>query len=657
LFVFAFKLGTCQLTGVINAYTPLTTISSNTLVVASNTDFAVGDKVLAIQMKGATIDLTNTSLYGTISATNNAGNFAFGTISSTVGTTTIVLTASLSAAFTTGGSNRVQLVRVKTVNTNTAVTGNVTPTAWNGTIGGVVVLEVLGTLTINAGCRIDASGRGFRGGAVSGTSDGTAWCNWSEFRSTNIVAACYQGIYAQKGEGIAEDALNDYGRGPLANGGGGSGEHNGGGAGGGNVSPGGDGGRQFTGCPIRRNNTGASCNTPAGGAVQSSSCDPAVVTSTSDVMVGGLGGKSLISGSANNKIFMGGGGGGGQQNGAGGTGGGNGGGIIIVSTNSLVNNSGFSDAIRANGSAAAATTGNEGAGGGGAGGSLIIETSSFNNAITLSAAGGNGGNAVTSNVSCRGPGGGGGGGLIWISGLVVAPVNLTTNILSGSAGSVVCSAPATCGGAAPAANTLACLGDLLFCAVTPTANGVVQANLVLPLPLKLLNFSSLCLSDYTEISWLTTSEVDNGYFVLLKSNDALSWEEVGRVNSNSDAGSENSYSFNDKTANSSNVVYYKLKSVAKDNSVEYSSIIAGKCKANANYNFSVVNNMGLDVKFDKLPYKVSIYNMLGQFVQEIKIDSSLFYHINTFSFAEGAYMIIADYGNQTVTKKVLINYY
>ncbi|MBA3679896.1 MAG: T9SS type A sorting domain-containing protein [Bacteroidetes bacterium] len=655
LCLFFVKLSFAQLTGAVNVYSDVTSISGTTLTVGSSASFSVGGKILLIQMKGATIDITNTSNYGTPSAINNAGNFAFLTILSKPTASTIVTTSATSVVFTTGGANRVQIVSVRTVTSNATVTGNVTPAAWNGTVGGVVVLEILGSLTINAGFRIDATGFGFKGGAVSGISDGSAWCNWSDFRSTNITTVCYQGIYAQKGEGIGEDSGNDYGRGPLVNGGGGAGEHNGGGGGGGNVSAGGNGGRQISDCGYRRNNTGASCNTPAPGTIQTNTCS-AVTTSTSDVMVGGMGGRALTSGSSNNKIFMGGGGGGGQQNAAGGSGGGNGGGIVIVVTNTVINNSGFTDAIRANGSSAANTTGNEGAGGGGAGGSILIQTNNFNNAITISASGGNGGNATTNIVNCRGPGGGGGGGLIWINGLTATPTNLTTNVLSGTAGSVICSSSAVCGGVPPSTNTLICVSNLLYCAVTPTANGTVQTNVIIPLPVKLIEFKTTCFLNYTEIAWQTVDEKNMSSFGVQKSQDAISWIDLTSITAINLPG-YNNYSIKDNSFNSWPLVYYRLKRIGFDNTVSYSSIIIGKCLANSYYDFTVAMNYGMDVHFNRQPNKVRIYNVLGQFIEEIKLDQSPSYHINTFNYAEGVYIVVADFGTQTVSKKILVNYH
>lgn len=642
-----------NINGIVNVYAEVTNIGGPNVNVPSTTGFSVGDKVLIIQMKGSTINTSNTSAYGTISSLNNAGNFQFNQILNVGGVSVLTMTSAPTVAFTTGGNNRVQIIRVRSVIGNAIVNGNITASAWNGTVGGIVAIEVTGSLTINPGFRINADGVGFRAGAVSTISDGNAWCNWSEFRSPNITAACYQGIYAQKGEGAAEDPGFDYARGPLANGGGGSGEHNGGGGGGGNVAPGGDGGRQFSNCPLRRNNTGTGCGTPAGGAVQDNTCSVAVFTATDNVMVGGLGGKSLTSGSANNKIFLGGGGGGGQQNGAGGTSGANGGGIVIISTNTLINNSGLNNAISAEGNSAAATTGNEGAGGGGAGGTILLEALSIANTITISARGGNGGNSVTNNINCRGPGGGGGGGLIWINGLTTTPVGLTTNVLSGTAGSVICSNAGTCGGTPPSSNTLACFGNLLFCAVTPSSNGVVQANLNIPLPIELVKFDAVCKANYTEISFLTASEKDVIEFVLQKSNNAVTWDDIYTFASSAPSSTVKKYTFNDYSVNSNSNAYYRLKLIY-NNATETSHKIVSICKGNNEYNFDVLYETGITIKLKMLPKKLTIYNTLGQLVKNVDLDGSYEYSIYLSDFANGIYMINAEFEKTSVSKKVVL---
>jgi hypothetical protein len=249
-----------SISGIINTYTAVTALTASSATVASTTGFSVGQKVLLIQMQGAVIETANTSSFGNISSISQAGNYEFARISGISGST---ITFSNPIANTYNTSGRVQLVTVPEYN-NVTVTGQVNAQAWNGTTGGIIVFDALGTITMNAA--INANGAGFRGGGVS-TNFFTTCPN-----NTNFAFSGPGPNGGQKGEGISIiTAAQSAGRGKAANGGGGGNEVNAGGAGGSNGGSGGTGGNEF-----------ATCN----GAL------------------GGLGGAGLSSFFSQNKIFL-----------------------------------------------------------------------------------------------------------------------------------------------------------------------------------------------------------------------------------------------------------------------------------------------------------------------------------------------------------------
>jgi len=336
-----------------------------------------------MQMKGATIDTSNTALFGSITNYNNAGFYELLTIDSISGSEIFFTTKTLRRYAPAG---LVQLIRVATY-TNVTVSGPLTAAPWNGTTGGVLALEVSGTLTLNA--NIDVSGRGFRGGDSSFQNGGAGCTAYKYARAVGDA-----GI---KGESIVIPATSwDAGRGALASGGGGGNCHNSGGGGGSNGGAGGIGGREWS----------------------------------SSFNVGGVGGYALNN-SAASRAFLGGGGGGGHQNNHVGTNGAPGGGIVIISANRITGNG---NAIRANGASNTATTGQDGAGGGGGGGTLLLQTPNFTGPVTLEARGGNGGDIQPN--PCHGPGGGGGGGVIYHS-IATLPGAVTARVDSGTPGSVL----------------------------------------------------------------------------------------------------------------------------------------------------------------------------------------------------------------------------
>jgi uncharacterized repeat protein (TIGR01451 family) len=441
--------GTGTISGVINTYYPGkadVAAGSSAISIDAATGamqpIAVGDLLLVIQMQDATIGTANTVKYG--SGTNGgggrgytslgqSGRYEFVRATSAVGTGGGTLTI---AGATGGGLTNAyfytapgaasaresfQVIKVPQYDQAT-ISGTVSAAPWNGSAGGVVVLDVARRLTFNGGT-VTASGLGFRGGGGRRLTGGAG--SNGDYAATSTTAP--GGTHGSKGEGIAgtpryvdqQGVLQDLGveglpggslgRGAPGNAGGGgtdgnpaANDENTGGGGGSNVGAGGLGGHAWcttapTGCPL----------------------------------TGGLAAVA-IPGASVTQIIMGGGGGAGTNNDGTGTpsnglasSGAAGGGIVIVRAGEVAG----TGTLSANGASAYGTVLNDGTGGGGAGGTILFATLNTvaGSSFSASAAGGNGG-SNTGNGAAHGPGGGGGGGFI------MAPFGVTTNVLGGGAG-------------------------------------------------------------------------------------------------------------------------------------------------------------------------------------------------------------------------------
>lgn len=383
-----------NINGVINTYKKITYIDPTKTrlgVPTASTGFAAGDRVLIIQMKGAAINTTNTSAYGSITGLNSAGYYEYNNVQGTT-TDSIFLAGPLCRNYNT--SDSVQIIRVPVYTGTVNVTGMLTAAPFNGSTGGVLVFEVNGTLNLQA--NIDVSDRGYRGGNVFGTS----------FLCANANFYTAQGAFTsegKKGEGSAHYILTqECGRGKLAQGGGGAGSGNTGGGGGANIGTGGMGGKEYSGCAT-------------------------TVTNQS------YGGEAIVP--VPERAFMGGGGGGPQRdNGNTVYNGGNGGALILIKATTITGNS---NVIRSNGQGITNVIADEGTSGGGAGGSIYLICNNFTTPLTIEAKGGVGGsnNNVSFASFCHGPGGGGGGGLIWFS-TGATPAGITTTVTGGAAGTI-----------------------------------------------------------------------------------------------------------------------------------------------------------------------------------------------------------------------------
>lgn len=467
---------------VLNAYTNVTAniaIGATSISVANgsltNTYFTAalgsGDLILIIQMQGADLDvnttptsswggnytlsnsamadITNMNNYrpdwGTVTNYNNAGKYEYAEVLSVSGTT-INVRCALKNAYTSSG--HVQVVRVPRIG-NLTLNANATiiPLTWDGTIGGIVALEVNGTLNFGTNSKIVASGYGFRGGVTDNTSGGPGSASDVGKPGSNAAS---EG--SEKGEGIGGSStatgevtvnyLSRYGCGAPANGGGGGNYKNSGGGGGSNIGTGTYNGK---GVPTPGYATfwnleaAGMATTPSSGGgrggYSGSQSDQneatvgpnnAAWSGDSRRKEGGLGGHPLTYDAT--RVFMGGGGGAGEMDQNEGGSGGAGGGIVFLQSYGSVTGTGIIEANGANGQNSNPTgatpgigvkKGVDGAGGAGGGGAIVISNGTALPAtITLNANGGNGGNnalafgTFTSGVEADGPGGGGGGGMI-----------------------------------------------------------------------------------------------------------------------------------------------------------------------------------------------------------------------------------------------------
>ncbi|MCC6286988.1 MAG: T9SS type A sorting domain-containing protein [Chitinophagaceae bacterium] len=75
------------------------------------------------------------------------------------------------------------------------------------------------------------------------------------------------------------------------------------------------------------------------------------------------------------------------------------------------------------------------------------------------------------------------------------------------------------------------------------------------------------------LNWQTASEINNNYFEIEKSNDAVNFTAIGRVYSKGNSNVTSSYKFLDNNAGTTGKIYYRLKQVDNDGASSYSSTV------------------------------------------------------------------------------------
>ena len=122
-------------------------------------------------------------------------------------------------------------------------------------------------------------------------------------------------------------------------------------------------------------------------------------------------------------------------------------------------------------------------------------------------------------------------------------------------------------------NVLATKTSPITCTIEQLNTATVTVNPVLPV--ELINFTAEEdeNSHAIHLTWATASELNNDYFVIERSSDAVSFDAIGQVQGAGDSQERLDYNFTD-TKPTTNLSYYRLKQVDFDGSHHYSSIIS-----------------------------------------------------------------------------------
>ena len=409
-----------------------------------------GDLVLVMQMQCASLNSSDSLQYGDGAAGEPASGYAdpasgclagqYQFVRAGAGSSNGLLSLAGSPlqhayqqqpATPNGGRRTVQVVRVPQYR-NAQLVGTLVPLPWDGNTGGIVVMDVAGSLALN-GQAIVADGAGFRGGAGRSRSavDAVERFRWDmddrhgvkgegiagtpRFVSDKRDAGSGSAPITDLGAGwggypTGTASTGDYARGaPGTAGGGGAfwnaASDNGGGGGGGNGGAGGRGGAGWR-------STGYAGIT-------------ADYANLPDRKWGYGGGR--FTGAGVPRLVLGGGGGAGDNNAnstPGQSSGAAGGGIVMVRAGSITGNG----TVTARGARAADNPANDGAGGGGGGGGVLVIATTWTASLAVDVQGGRGGDAWLNGSSAHGPGGGGGGGVVYTSALAA------TTLLGGAPG-------------------------------------------------------------------------------------------------------------------------------------------------------------------------------------------------------------------------------
>lgn len=193
-------------------------------------------------------------------------------------------------------------------------------------------------------------------------------------------------------------------------------------------------------------------------------------------------------------------------------------------------------------------------------------------------------------------------------------------------------------------------------AVTNSGSTVsILRNTCLTLPIELFSFTAKLHSEKVLLEWSTASEVNNDYFTMERSHNAIDFENIGEVNGAGTSGMAFSYSFIDEYP-ADGLNYYRLKQTDYDGQFTYSAVVVIEVSANPYALVAYPNpfHHELMIHGTTAGGRVMLYDVVGQEVYRGETMEGLT-KIVPGTLRSGIYLLSYTLGNKTKQFRIVKN--
>jgi hypothetical protein len=189
-----------------------------------------------------------------------------------------------------------------------------------------------------------------------------------------------------------------------------------------------------------------------------------------------------------------------------------------------------------------------------------------------------------------------------------------------------------------------------------------------PLPIELLNFTATVMGEDVQLNWITTTEINNDYFNVERSENGLNFESIGEIAGSGNSNALINYEFYDDSP-VFGTSYYRLKQTDFDGKFEYFNIIAvnfnkdedGICTLHV-YPNPCVGSCVIDLKdcpLDNNQVNVELYDAFGKkIVNRItpkSKDKDISFHLNSSNnLAPGVYIVKSTANGKSESSKIIV---
>lgn len=190
--------------------------------------------------------------------------------------------------------------------------------------------------------------------------------------------------------------------------------------------------------------------------------------------------------------------------------------------------------------------------------------------------------------------------------------------------------------------------------------------LIDPLPIELLSFETKVRGNIVDITWATASEINNDFFTIEKTTNAIEFEDVANVKGNGNSTSVINYGAIDEQP-TEGVSFYRLKQTDFDGNQTYSELRKVRFEKNSDFYFNIFPNPSDDGLF-KLQINsnqnedvlVVVYDTFGNVMYSKVIitnnNGSVVYAFDpSRKLNPGVYMITASSHQTIYNKRLIVN--
>lgn len=191
----------------------------------------------------------------------------------------------------------------------------------------------------------------------------------------------------------------------------------------------------------------------------------------------------------------------------------------------------------------------------------------------------------------------------------------------------------------------------------------VNFTITQPVPVSLLNFTVLSGNDHLQLNWVTTQEVNNRGFGILRSEaNTNNFVQTGFVKGTGNSSTEKKYSITDKNIRKGVDYFYQLRQVDLDGHPSYSSIQRGRINDDGKFDMvispnPVMNDINISLNgLSKESFTIILSDMTGKTVSTQTYSNtaaSKSLRIDMENMIRGIYVIKVLQNNNVLTQKVM----